>query len=192
MEIKYLEPIELIKHKNYMNDILDILVECDKEFIPPLSSRNSTRQTNFNYTETDTRPMEYFKMITQQNNILTIQDGVVIAFMSYIYNYDKDEFFNKENVNDINNYITTICVRKEFRGKGLAEKMYEYIEDTLLKKIESPYISTRTWSTNIPHINLLKKRNYENTHTIKNDRSLEDGTKVDTIYFGKNLRRYKN
>lgn len=78
-----------------MNNILDILVECDKEFVPPLSSRNSTKQ----------------------------------------------------------------------------------------------YVSTRTWSTNISHINLLKKRNYENTYTIRNDRILEDGTKVDTVYFGKNLRR---
>ncbi len=189
MEIKYLESEELSKNKKYMNDILDILVECDKDFIPPLSSRNSTRQTDFNDIKTDTKPMEYFKKITQQNNILVIQDGVVIAFMSYIYNYDKDEFFNKNNIDDVNNYITTICVRKGFRGKKIAEKMYEYIENILINNIESPYISTRTWASNIPHINLLKKRSYENTYTIKNDRILEDGTKIDTVYFGKNLRR---
>ena len=67
--------------------------------------------------------------------------------------------------------------------------MYEYIENILINNIESPYISTRTWASNIPHINLLKKRSYENTYTIKNDRILEDGTKIDTVYFGKNLRR---
>lgn len=192
MEIEYLKPTELIKCKNYMNNILDILVECDKEFVPPLSSRNSTKQADFNFIgnyDTDNKPMEYFKKITEQHNILVIQDGIVIAFMSYIYNYDKNEFFNKNNIDDINNYISTICVRKEFRRKGITEKMYEYIENALPKDIASKYVSTRTWSTNIGHINLLKKRNYENTYTIKNDRILEDGTKVDTVYFGKDLRR---
>lgn len=192
MEIEYLKPTELIKCKNYMNNILDILVECDKEFVPPLSSRNSTKQADFNFIgsyDTDNKPMEYFKKITEQHNILVIQDGIVIAFMSFIYNYDRNEFFNKNNIEDINNYISTICVRKEFRRKGITEKMYEYIENVLPKDIASKYVSTRTWSTNISHINLLKKRNYENTYTIKNDRILEDGTKVDTVYFGKNLRR---
>lgn len=192
MEIKYLKPIELIKCKDYMNNILDILVECDKEFVPPLSSRNSTRQVDFNFKgiyDTDKKPIEYLKKITEQHNILVIQDGAVIAFMSYIYDYDRNEFFNKKNIDDINNYISTICVRKEFRSKGIAEKMYEYIENALPKDISSQYVSTRTWSTNISHINLLKKRNYENTHTIKNDRILEDGTKVDTVYFCKKLGR---
>lgn len=192
MEIKYLKPIEFIECKNYMNNILDILVECDKEFVPPLSVRNSTKQTDFNFIgihDTDNKPMEYFRKITEQHNILTIEDGIVIAFMSFINDYDKNEFFHKNNIADINNYISTICVRKEFRRKGITEKMYEYIENNLPKDRASLYVSTRTWSTNLAHINLLKKRNYENTYTIKNDRILEDGTKVDTVYFGKNLRR---
>lgn len=192
IEIEYLKPTELIKRKNYMNDILDILVECDKEFVPPLSSRNTTKQANFNFIgiyDTDNKPMEYLKKIIEQHNILVIQDGIVIAFMSYIYNYDRNEFFNKNNIDDINNYISTICVRKEFRRKGITEKMYEYIENAFPNDIASQYVSTRTWPTNIAHINLLKKRNYENTYTIKNDRILRDGTKVDTVYFGKNLRR---
>ena len=75
MELKFLKPMELIKCKNYMNNILDILVECDKEFVPPLSSRNSTKQANFNFIgiyDTDNKPMEYFKKIIEQNNILVI------------------------------------------------------------------------------------------------------------------------
>ena len=109
--------------------------------------------------------------------------------MSFIYNYERNEFFNKNKIDDINNYISTICVRKEFRRKGITEQMYWYIENSLPKDMSSQYVSTRTWSTNISHINLLKKRNYEITHTIRNDRILKDGTKVDTVYFGKNLRR---
>lgn len=192
MEIKYFKSTELMKYKNYMDNILEILVECDKEFVPPLSSRNSTKQTDFNFIgiyDTDNKPMEYFKKIIEQHNILAIEDGIVVAFMSFVYKYDRNEFFHKNNIDDINNYISTICVKKEFRRKGITGKMYEYIENSLPKEIASQYVSTRTWSTNLAHINLLKKRNYENTHTIKNDRILEDGTKVDTLYFGKNLGR---
>lgn len=158
--------------------------------MPSLSSRNSTKQVDFNLIyNTDNKPIEYFKKITEQHNILAIEDGIVIGFMSFIYNYDRNELFNKNNIDDINNYISTICVKKEFRRKGITGKMYEYIENVLPKDTASQYVSTRTWSTNIAHINLLKKRNYDNTYIMKNDRTLEDGTKVDTLYFGKNVRR---
>ena len=166
MEIIYIKPKDLIKSKDFLNNIFDILVECDTEFVPILSSRTTTKQTNFNSIEiydTNTKPTEYFINITKQHNILAIQNDKVIAFMSFIYNYDKNEFFNKKNINDINNYITSICVKKDFRHQGIAGKLYDYIENSLPNDISSQYISTRTWSTNIANLNILKKRNFVNT-----------------------------
>ena len=185
MEIKYITPSNLAKQKNYINDILDILIECDEEFIPSLSSRSSTEQTNFISVEnqnTDNKPIRYLKRMLEQNNILVIHNKTVIAFMSFIHNY-KSEFFNKDNIN----YISTICVRKTFRNKGIAKNLYEYIENNLPKDITSQYVSTRTWSTNLPHINLLKNMNYEITYIVKNNRVLVNRDIIDTIYFEKNL-----
>ena len=190
MEIKYINPSNLAKQENYINDILDILTECDKEFIPSLSSRSSTEQTDFITIENkniNNKPLKYLNKVVEQNNILVIDNGTIIAFMSFIHNY-KSEFFNNDNFQDINNYISTICVRKNFRNQGIAEILYEYIENNLPKDIKSQYVSTRTWSTNIPHISLLKKRNYEITHISKDDRALPNGDKIDTFYFGKRLR----
>ena len=160
MEIKYVKPTDIIKSKGYLDDILDILVECDTEFVPILSSRTTTKQTDFNSIEiydTNTKPTEYFINITKQHNILAIQDNKVIAFMSFIYNYDRNEFFNKKDIDDVNNYITSICVKKDFRRQGIAEKLYDFVENSLPNDISSQYISTRTWSTNIAHLSILKK-----------------------------------
>lgn len=66
MEIRYFRPIELSEIQNYMDNILDILIECDKEFVPSLSSRNSTKQVDFNLIyNTDNKPIEYFKKIIE-------------------------------------------------------------------------------------------------------------------------------
>lgn len=39
MEIRYFRPIELSEIQNYMDNILDILIECDKEFVRMLMNQ---------------------------------------------------------------------------------------------------------------------------------------------------------
>jgi len=51
----------------------------------------------------------------------------------------------------------------------------------LFKEYENANIFTRTWSTNIAHIKILSKFNFETLCVLKNHR----GVGIDTVYFVK-------
>ena len=160
--------------------------DCDNEFIPALSSRDSTQQQKFSNRKGGSVKI-YFDILAKQENILAIQNSKVIGFMSFIYNYGNNDKFKMKNPNDINNYITTTIVNKKFRRHGIATLLYNFIENNLSKSVRPNYISTRTWHTNFQHLELLKKRGYENTLTIKNDRPSPNGELLDTVYYGKRV-----
>ena len=67
---------------------------------------------------------------------------------------------------------------KEARGKGLTQKMYDFLFNNLYANSN---IFTRTWSTNFAHLKILTKFGFELIKTIPNDR----GENIDTVYFAK-------
>lgn len=185
IELKFEEEIDI--NTVLAKSIYDILVSCDNEFVPPLSTRNATTQTDFNSIVSCEIPYQYWINILKQKNILAYVDDCLAGFMSFKCNYDIGNWFNvKIGKNIINNYISTVCIYKDYRRLGLAKKMYNYIENNLPNKYRSNYISTRTWSTNINHINLLYQCNFLLVNTIPDDREYND-LKFDTLYFGKKI-----
>lgn len=191
MQIKFefLDQIDL--NTDVAKSVYNLLIECDKEFVPPLSTRNTTTQVNFNLgcLLSDLCPYEYWINILKQQNILAIVDDFIVGIMSFRFNYKFDEAFDINIPKDaLNNYVSTICVNKDYRKYGIAGKLYNYIENNLPNKYKSDYVSTRTWSTNKSHINLLYKYSYSLAYTIANDREY-DGTKLDTLYFLKHLEK---
>lgn len=159
-------------------EIWEILCECDGEFFPPLSSRNSTSQNRLSDNAgRENEPRSYFDEMIRQNFILSVIDGRVAGFMSFIkaYSCPALESFGESL------YITTVCVKHDRRGKGLLSAMYEEMENSVAEKLGCPRISTRTWSQNLRQIHVLNKLGYRAVATIKNDR----GEGIDTIYFGK-------
>ncbi len=185
IELKFEERID--ENAELAKYIYEILISCDKEFIPPLSTRNATTQTDFNSSSMVSYvPLyQYWIDILSQQNILAFVNDCLVGFMSFKYNYKIGNWFSaKIRENDINNYISTICIYKNYRRLGIARKMYDYIENNLPKEYKSNYVSTRTWSTNISHIKLLYRCKFLLLHTIPNDREYND-LKFDTLYFWK-------
>lgn len=177
MIIQYTEKEDLEKE---LDDIWEILCQCDHEFIPSLSSRNSSAQTNFSFdlaTNQNDKPYLYFEELKKQHFILAKIKDQVIGFMTFKTNYNCEalEEFGTSN------YITTVCVRKEYRRQGALKQLYDCMENDLPKSLSCNRISTRTWSQNSSHISLLYKRGYALLRTLKNDR----GVGIDTLYFGK-------
>lgn len=185
IELKFEERIDA--DTELAKSIYEILISCDKEFIPPLSTRNATTQTDFNSIMSYVPPYQYWIGILKQQNILAFVDDCLVGFMSFKYNYKIGNWFSvKIRENDVNNYISTICIHKDYRRLGIARKMYDYIENNLPNEYKSNYVSTRTWSTNINHIKLLYQCNFALIHTIPNDREYNN-LKFDTLYFRKKI-----
>ena len=162
-----------IENEETRNAIWDILCDCNDEFIPKLSDRNGPAQKDLKTTiKGKAIPKTYFDEMIKQNFIMIDMDGKMVGFI-------KD--FGKSL------HVTTVCVRKEYRNRGITNQLYQYLENTVTKLYNCPKISTRTWSLNGSHIHVLDKRGYERLKVLQDDR----GNGVDTIYFGKAVPRPK-
>jgi len=188
LEIKY---TGLNSSEQEWDNIWEILCACDREFVPPLSSRNSTSQMNLSGlferagsqdtcgadAGTIAKPYVYFDELRQQHFILAKLDGRVAGFLSFKVDYICDALENF----GISNYITTVCVSPEYRGRGILTQLYDHMENMLPHPIKCNRITTRTWSGNNAQIHTLNRRGYKLLKTLVNDR----GNGIDTLYFGK-------
>lgn len=172
------ELFEKLTNERYKQEILELLTLCDHEFIPALSSRESTTQSNLsdnsqrNSDSKNTIPYEYFKNLLNQYMLVATINYKVVGFMSFKLNY------TCEHISETflpNLYVSTVIVNPNCRGKGITKLFYKKLNEEFFDH----YIFTRTWSSNIGHLKILNSIGFENTVTIKNDR----GENIDTVYY---------
>jgi len=186
MKIEYVDVSNSAVHRDFITKAVNAYAD---DFFPPLYTRGST---------TDKRLMEghntwpsdglevYIHGLFKQVNIFAVcDDGVLNGFMSFIHNRKDEPVFSNLGYG-INNYISTVCVERIIRNSGIGMALYDFFETKLPKELRSDFASTRTWSRNEYHINLLKKRGYELVHTIKDDRKF-NGKIADTVFYIKRL-----
>lgn len=171
--VKYTNFIENIK-----GEVKDLLIRYDKEFIPPLSSRVSTTQTKNleGHSETVKGITEYYNAVLEQEFIIAEKTGELIGFLTFRHNYASKYLKNFSP----SNYVTTVIVRREYRGKGIATNMYHELLYNLPLRLKLSYVTTRTWSTNVYHNRLLEKLGFKKLSIIKDHR----GRGIHTIYYG--------
>ena len=97
-------------------------------------------------------------------------------------------FINRYTFSDLkgiepSNYITTICVEKKHREKGVSSLLYEAVFYRLPHELKCDVVSSRTWSTNSKHIKLLQKLGFMIVHRVEDDR----GAGIATVYWAKRI-----
>ncbi|MBQ3147263.1 MAG: GNAT family N-acetyltransferase [Oscillospiraceae bacterium] len=159
------------EQERYDGKILRMLQAGDGEFVPPLSTRNSTTQTDFVIVQGLTRGvLNYFRGLKEQKLLAATENGHLLGLVSFRENFTNEKISKLPNI-----YISTVLVSPEARGRGITGKMYE----TLFAEYKGASVFTRTWSTNAAHIRILEKLQFETLCVLKNDR----GQGVDTVYF---------
>jgi len=162
------------RHTCRERDILQMLQAADSEFVPPLSARSSTTQTDFMAEGGNSGISAYWDALQEQKFLLAEEDGALLGFVSYRENHRLavigEQFPNL--------YISTVLVKPEARGQNLTRWMYEY----LFSVYRHAAVFTRTWSANTAHIRILTGFGFEPIQVLKNDR----GPGIDTVYFKKN------
>ena len=171
MEIKILDKNE---QQSIYTEAYALLQAADSEFVPPLSCRDSSVQTDFSSESKGDGITRYFEQLKNQRFIAAFEKGALIAFVSYRENYACDVIGETELPNV---YISTLVVNPAYRGRGVTTALY----NELFSHYSSSDIFTRTWSTNVAHIKILQKFGFDCIKTIKNDR----GDGIDTVYFKK-------
>ncbi len=172
MEIRILEKAE---QQVVYPDAYKLLAATDKEFVPPLSSRNSSTQQNLSgNTQNADGIQQYFTQLKGQRFAAAFENSKLIAFVSYKENYTCDEI-PQDDLPNI--YISTLVVCTEARGKGVTKALYS----ALFSAYESANVFTRTWSTNFAHIKILQGFGFQTIKVLENHR----GNGIHTIYFKK-------
>lgn len=170
MKIKILTSEE---QTEYYDEILKMVIAGDDDFVPPLSARSSTTQKDLTSTEKSRDGiLSYFEEMKAQRFAVALEDGNLLAFVSYKENYTNNEI-KDEHLPNI--YLSTLIMKPEARGKGLTQTLYT----TLFDAYKERNVLTRTWSTNGAHIHILSKFNFDTLCTLKDDR----GEGIDTVYF---------
>ena len=157
------------------HDIWELLKAADKEFIPPLSARNSTRQNRLKPAadEVQSEPWSYYEQLMEQCFILAEEENKVVGFFSYIPEYAVRYPVKGETVTA--DYISTIIVNPQFRNRRLTRSMYELF----LAMPGAELVATRTWSQNHAHIHILESLGFTLAERIPDDR----GEGIDTVYY---------
>ncbi|NVE95781.1 GNAT family N-acetyltransferase [Altererythrobacter sp. JGD-16] len=160
-------------------DIWRILVEVDQQFVPPLSSRESTSDSTLIGTSSKLRPQSYFATLIKQPILCALIGKRVVGFLSY-----KTEFTYPNTSLYFDAYVSTIAVTQSARRRGIAKQLYQRLFERL-KEDREIVIAVRTWSTNLDHIELLTSLGFRAIRTFSNDR----GTGVDTVLLSISIGR---
>ena len=163
--------------EKYKSQIYQMLVSSDKEFVPPLSCRNSTTQKNLLGVTNENGIKDYFEGLLSQQVLGVFINGSLAGVLSFITDYTSQEL---ENIATPNIYLSTLVVSLNFRGKGVTKKVYDYLFNDMYKDYT---VYTRTWSTNFAHLKILEDFGFKLVLNKPNDR----GDGIDTVYF--ELRR---
>ena len=146
------------------NELWNILCLSNNEFVPPLSSRNSTTQQDFTQNIIDDKPTAYFEELLGQKWLVAKINNHIVGFLSFIEE-------------DYGAYISTVIVRKEYRNQDICRILYH----ELGLMIHGNKLRTRTWSTNDAHIHILQSIGFVMVEKIDNNR----GIGINTLYFEK-------
>lgn len=158
----------------YSGGVRELLALTEDEFHPPLSGREGTTQTSGLNEEQNDALDDYLKDLLDQQFVLALNDGVV-GFLSFRQDYTAEPISQYSP----SEYVSTVAVHPEERRQGYAQQMYHTLLTDLPEDIYNSYVTTRTWSTNYSHLNLLDELGFKNVATIPNDR----GEDVDTVYY---------
>ena len=175
----YRSPEELSEQERA--DIWEILKMCDGDFYPPLSQRSSSYQKSFTANTgevSDEGPRTYYDEMIRQQFLLTYIGEQMVGFMTFRVGYEYEKMGPDYNPSL---YMTTACVRHEWRDHGIMGALYDQMEREMTVKFDCPAVTTRTWSTNDAQMNMLPHHGYQTLCVLKDDR----GPGVDTVYFGK-------
>jgi len=153
-------------------EIQAFLAMADKEFIPPLSSRGSSTQSDLSGGEVHSGILDYYRSMESQPVVLAIEDGRCLGFMAFKVDYTCQQI-SADHLPNL--YASTCVVHPDARGKGLMRGFYR----EMIRLFPGRSLFTRTWHTNYSHLRVLDTLGFREFARLPNHR----GPGMDTVYF---------
>lgn len=166
-----------VEKRDYYDQLLAVLTEVDREFVPALSDREPMVLPGMELQEGEklTGSVRAYldEMLVMEKILAVLEEDSVIGLVSFI----EDERFEILTEADLPNiYVCTVAVSPTARGKGITKKVYNHLFNMIYPQRN---IFTRTWSTNLAHTKILLAMGFREFKRIPNDR----GVGIDTVYY---------
>lgn len=153
----------------HAGDIREMVREADAEFIPPLSARSGTTDTDLTGATTEGDVGPYVRQMLSQEILAAFdEDGFLAGVLPYI----PARVLRRGEEEVTAEYVSMIIVGADHRRRGVARALYE----ALLSRGDA--VATRTWAQNDGHLALLGDLGFSEWWRIPGDR----GPGVDTVY----------
>ena len=157
------------------DDVREILLEVDEEFVPPLSWRTD-RFPSLQSRMGERSITPYFKAISKGKWVLAFEGDKVVGLLSLFTN------LNNPILNSFapHAYVSTLAVRLHARRDGVATSLYSSAFNLAVAS-EFKFVTTRSWNQNYLHAGLMRHLGFQEVARVHNDR----GPEIDTVYFAR-------
>lgn len=154
-----------------------LLSRADTAFVPPLT--DDARAT---ISRPDDEPGltsidDYVAACLDRPMVGAVDDGQLVGFASFEPRTDSEPLA----VYTPTNHVAVLVVDEAYRNRGIATAFYNQLLSSLPPDLRQPAVSTKTWSTNHPHIAILESLSFDCAHRVVDDRK----PGVDTVYYAR-------
>lgn len=152
--------IKRLNSKVLEEELIHLLFVCDGDFTPSLSS------SRFGVTVYD-KLKEYVREKKETHEFIFVyKENSLIGFMNFKHNYKNNEsvFAHLENHSIFHPKLTlidTLCFLPEYRGKGMAQKLYLYFESLSFGENHPNYIIRSASKSHLIQNHLFIKQGYK-------------------------------
>lgn len=166
---------------NYIDlkKIWNILCECDRDFIPPLSWYRKDIDEFTDAQKDILVPNVFYKHIIKHPFILIRHHSEVIGFLTF----ENGKIIDALNELGRVNYVNAVCIGRKYKRYGLKKDLYNYIEERLPKEYKFSTIITRTSDSDYRDKVSFDEMKYAKKAILKS----EDDFIPDTIYYAKTI-----
>lgn len=173
-QIKYMNQDFMKRLRNFFDEVAD-------DFIPSLRDRGPN-DLNFG----NKREVDYLEELIRSGHwfivVLERESGEILGVIAFVEKAPYSiALFNERSI-----YISTLAIKKAYRGLGLGKRLLERVID-LVKSEGYKLIETRTWGTNEVMKRLLSSLGFLNTLTISGHRVDREGRLIGTEYYVRRL-----
>ncbi|WP_436776795.1 N-acetyltransferase family protein [Yinghuangia sp. YIM S09857] len=157
-----------------LRGLTDVFEEVSDDFVPPLTSRGSTTQSDLRdrAPEATAPGQDYLTEMLRQDVVVSRHGDRVVGFLSFRSHHQDPRYADLSPCL----YVSTVAVRHSHRRHGIARALYRELFGVPASL--PAWIVLRTWSTNTGHLELLDRLGFTTVLRLKDARAAG----IDTVY----------
>lgn len=151
--------------------VRELLAVVDDEFVPPLSRRTDTISTEAVARPSDSAPVAYLETMLEESWLIAVDGDDVCGLLSFRTGHGGAGLPGCSP----SLYATTVAVAPAVRRARVGTALYDALERRA-RELRVPYLTTRTWTTNTSHLDLLRARGFWSVAELPDHRDSGVGT----------------